>query len=197
MSSNHLIQFLLILTIMLLLLITIIGFSYTSTIIIILLLTIIGCSYTAVFNHHHQHHHHGYPANCHQSNYHQVGFCHNDEGWEYDTVNYLLAEYFPMAGIELTICFKGNQVKNVKRNPPEHLKNSRSLSRAPKFTLFSSFLFWFQLSDRSVCNCSLKNIYKSFENRDQIFHFNIPFPSSTVILIAVDNIKRIFKVFHF
>ena len=63
-----------------------------------------------------------YPANYHQSHYHQVGFCHNDEGWEYDTVNYLLAEYFPMAGIELTICFKGNQVKNVKGNPPEHLK---------------------------------------------------------------------------
>ena len=24
----------------------------------------------------------GYPANYHQSHYHQVGFCHNDEGWE-------------------------------------------------------------------------------------------------------------------
>ena len=26
---------------------------------------------------------HGYPAYCHQSYSHQVGICHNDEGWEH------------------------------------------------------------------------------------------------------------------
>ena len=56
----------------------------------------------------------GYPANYHQSHYHQVGFCHNDKGWKYDTVKHLLAEYFPMARVELAIWFKGNQAKNVK-----------------------------------------------------------------------------------
>ena len=29
---------------------------------------------------------HGYPANSHQSYSHLVGICHNDNGWEYDTV---------------------------------------------------------------------------------------------------------------
>ena len=28
----------------------------------------------------------GYPANYHRSHSHQVGICHDDEGWEYDTV---------------------------------------------------------------------------------------------------------------
>ena len=39
-------------------------------------------------HHYHHHHHHGYPANCHQSHSHLVGICHNDEGWEYDTVKF-------------------------------------------------------------------------------------------------------------
>ena len=30
----------------------------------------------------------GYPAYFHQSYSHQVGTCHNDEWWEYDTVNF-------------------------------------------------------------------------------------------------------------
>ena len=30
----------------------------------------------------------GYPAYSHQSYSHQVGICHNDEGWEYDTVTF-------------------------------------------------------------------------------------------------------------
>ena len=30
----------------------------------------------------------GYPAYSHQSYSHQVGICHNDEGWEYDTINF-------------------------------------------------------------------------------------------------------------
>ena len=30
----------------------------------------------------------GLPAYSHQSYYHQVGICHNDEGWEYDTVTF-------------------------------------------------------------------------------------------------------------
>ena len=30
----------------------------------------------------------GLPANYHQSHSHQVGICHNDEGWEYDTVRF-------------------------------------------------------------------------------------------------------------
>ena len=30
----------------------------------------------------------GLPAYSHQSYSHQVGICHNDEGWEYDTVNF-------------------------------------------------------------------------------------------------------------
>ena len=30
----------------------------------------------------------GYPAYYHQSHSHQVGICHNDEGWEYDTVKF-------------------------------------------------------------------------------------------------------------
>ena len=30
----------------------------------------------------------GYPANYHRSHSHQVGICHNDEGWEYDTVKF-------------------------------------------------------------------------------------------------------------
>ena len=30
----------------------------------------------------------GLPANYHQSYSHQVGICHNDEGWEYDTVKF-------------------------------------------------------------------------------------------------------------
>ena len=30
----------------------------------------------------------GYPAYSHQSYSHQVGICHNDEGWEYDTVKF-------------------------------------------------------------------------------------------------------------
>ena len=30
----------------------------------------------------------GYPAYFHQSYSHQVGICHNDEGWEYGTVNF-------------------------------------------------------------------------------------------------------------
>ena len=30
----------------------------------------------------------GYPAYSHQSYSHQVGKCHNDEGWEYDTVTF-------------------------------------------------------------------------------------------------------------
>ena len=30
----------------------------------------------------------GYPAYSHQSHSHQVGICHNDEGWEYDTVTF-------------------------------------------------------------------------------------------------------------
>ena len=30
----------------------------------------------------------GYPANYHQSYSHLVGICHNDEGWEYDTVKF-------------------------------------------------------------------------------------------------------------
>ena len=30
----------------------------------------------------------GYPANYHRSHSHQVGICHDDEGWEYDTVKF-------------------------------------------------------------------------------------------------------------
>ena len=30
----------------------------------------------------------GLPAYSHQSYYHLVGICHNDEGWEYDTVTF-------------------------------------------------------------------------------------------------------------
>ena len=30
----------------------------------------------------------GYPAYYHRSHSHQVGICHNDEGWEYDTVRF-------------------------------------------------------------------------------------------------------------
>ena len=30
----------------------------------------------------------GYPANYHWSHSHQVGICHDDEGWEYDTVKF-------------------------------------------------------------------------------------------------------------
>ena len=30
----------------------------------------------------------GLPANYHQSYSHLVGICHNDEGWEYDTVRF-------------------------------------------------------------------------------------------------------------
>ena len=30
----------------------------------------------------------GYPANYHRSHSHQVGICHDDEGWEYDTVRF-------------------------------------------------------------------------------------------------------------
>ena len=30
----------------------------------------------------------GVPANYHQSYPHQVGICHDDEGWEYDTVRF-------------------------------------------------------------------------------------------------------------
>ena len=30
----------------------------------------------------------GLPANYHQSHSHQVGICHDDEGWEYDTVKF-------------------------------------------------------------------------------------------------------------
>ena len=30
----------------------------------------------------------GYPAYSHQSYSHQVGICHHDEGWEYDTVKF-------------------------------------------------------------------------------------------------------------
>ena len=29
-----------------------------------------------------------YPANYHRSHSHQVGICHDDEGWEYDTVKF-------------------------------------------------------------------------------------------------------------
>ena len=61
------------------------------------------------YHHHVDGHYDGYPANYHQSHYHQVGFCHNDKGWKYDTVKHLLAEYFPMARVELAIGFKGNQ----------------------------------------------------------------------------------------
>ena len=44
-------------------------------------------SRTAGDNHYH-HRHHGLPANYHQSYSHLVGICHNDEGWEYDTVKF-------------------------------------------------------------------------------------------------------------
>ena len=30
----------------------------------------------------------GYPAYYHRSHSHQVGICHDDEGWEYDTVKF-------------------------------------------------------------------------------------------------------------
>ena len=30
----------------------------------------------------------GLPAYSHQSYFHLVGICHNDEGWEYDTVTF-------------------------------------------------------------------------------------------------------------
>ena len=36
--------------------------------------------------HHHNDEQMGLPAYSHQSYSHQVGMCHNDEGWEYDTV---------------------------------------------------------------------------------------------------------------
>ena len=50
------------------------------------------------YHHHHCHHCHGYPAYSHQSYSHQVGICHNDEGWEYDTVTFPLS-LLPRLGI--------------------------------------------------------------------------------------------------
>ena len=37
--------------------------------------------------------HDGYPAYSHQSYSHQVGMCHNDEEWEYDTVKFPPSPY--------------------------------------------------------------------------------------------------------
>ena len=39
-------------------------------------------------DHHGDHGEHGYPAYYHRSHSHQVGICHDDEGWEYDTVKF-------------------------------------------------------------------------------------------------------------
>ena len=71
-------------------------------------------------NHHHHHHHHGYPAYSHQSYSHQVGICHNDEGWEYDTV-----KFPPYPCIMISIVMRGGgvcgQTRQVEplRHPPD------------------------------------------------------------------------------
>ena len=62
----------------------------------------------------------GYPAYSHQSYSHQVGICHNDEGWEYDTV-----KFPPYPCIMISIVMRGGgvcgQTRQVEplRHPPD------------------------------------------------------------------------------
>ena len=52
----------------------------------------------------------GYPANYHQSYSHLVGICHNDEGWEYDTV-----KFPPYTWIMMNITMRGrDQTRQVE-----------------------------------------------------------------------------------
>merc|ERR1711989_276969 len=87
----------------------------------------LGPNVRGLCNRHYHHHHNyndnydvGYPAYSHQSYSHQVGICHNDEGWEYDTV-----KFPPHPCIMISIVMRGGgvcgQTRQVEplRHPPD------------------------------------------------------------------------------
>ena len=70
----------------------------------------------------------GYPAYSHQSYSHQVGICHNDEGWEYDTV-----KFPPYPCIMISIVMRGVVcvVRRDKWNPSGTLQTPHRHPQTP------------------------------------------------------------------
>ena len=72
--------------------------------------------------HHHHNHHHGYPAYSHQSYSHQVGICHNDKGWENDTVKF---PPYPYILIGIIMRGVGVWADSTSRTPQTPSKNPK------------------------------------------------------------------------
>ena len=77
-------------------------------------------------HHHNDHNDHdhdhddGYPAYSHQSYSHQVVICHNDEGWEYDTVKFPPYPYKMMYN-DVVRLYEWNPTPHKPQLPPEEL----------------------------------------------------------------------------
>ena len=74
----------------------------------------------------------------HQSYSHQVGICHNDEGWEYDTVNfppYLYNDKYNDKGVRGVVRLDECNHYDTHQMSSRHLPNIARVQNCPDITL--------------------------------------------------------------